>query len=494
MAPTRSTQARSTRWSLEVVRGRDVGRVFDLAGVEVVLGNALDAGAGLDLRDQEGGSPRRMAARQAVLESKGADLVIRDLDSPGGTFVNRQRLLSGQARRLQPGDEIQLGGVQLRVGDRQGPPARAEPPPPAPINHQVPAGRLPVPYAIDGNVSCKSWDDFLVVAAQRWRILGDELASGRLADYLRRIQRTDLLPRPDPARSLDEQLDQWLAQLPATQSSAPELDVHPVSLEVRTAPGSTTRHVLRIANVGFRLLRGSARVEPAGTTWVKLEDPFDGHPFDTVDGTELPVEVVVPEVMNGMQAAEIVVESNGGTRRIAVRVGLPDSTPEMPAPVAGMTGMPGSELFRHLVGKIASYPMPTRLLAGVLVAMALRGLVLASGWIPIGAGGASPLQPRLPALAAVCGILGLIAGVLKGRGEVEDRPSDRIAAGVASALFGVMAVAVVYAFVLTTERILGPWASSLWAVGPLWAAIGAAVAGITAWLYPHRGPSPEVSP
>ena len=44
MAPTQATQARSTRWSLEVVRGRDVGRVFDLAGGEVVLGNAARRG------------------------------------------------------------------------------------------------------------------------------------------------------------------------------------------------------------------------------------------------------------------------------------------------------------------------------------------------------------------------------------------------------------------------------------------------------------------
>jgi hypothetical protein len=494
MAPTQATQARSARWSLEVVRGRDVGRVFDLAGGEVVLGNALDGGAGLDLRDQEGGSPRRMAARQAVLEANGTDLVIRDLDSPGGTFVNRQRLLAGQARRLQPGDEIQLGGVQLRVADRQGPPAVAAQPAPAAGTHQVPAGRLPVPYAIDGTVSCKTWDDFLVVAAQRWRVLGDELASGRLADYLRRIQRTDLLPRPDPARSLDEQLDQWLARLPATQSSAPELDVHPACLDVRTAPGGATRHVLRIANVGFRLLRGVARVEPAGTSWLKLGAPYDGRPFDTVDGTELPVEVVVPEVMNGPLAAEIVVESNGGMRRIAVRIGPPEPTPSMPVAVAPMTGRPGSDLFRILGHKIAAYPIPTRILAGVLGALAFRTLVLASGWIPIGEAGASLLQPRMPALAAVCGALGLIAGVLRGGGGGEDRPSDRIAAGVASALFGVIAAAVVYAVVLTTERILGPWATSPWAVGPLWAAIGAAVAGITGWLYPHRGPSPEVSP
>ena len=43
------------------------------------------------------------------------ELTIRDLESPGGTFVNQQRLLSGQARRLQPGDVVQLGSVQLRV-------------------------------------------------------------------------------------------------------------------------------------------------------------------------------------------------------------------------------------------------------------------------------------------------------------------------------------------------------------------------------------------
>ncbi len=56
-----------------------------------------------------------MAARHAAITSAGQDLTIRDLESPGGTFVNRQRLLSGQSRRLQAGDVIQLGAVQLEV-------------------------------------------------------------------------------------------------------------------------------------------------------------------------------------------------------------------------------------------------------------------------------------------------------------------------------------------------------------------------------------------
>ena len=41
-----------------------------------------------------------MAARHAALSATNEELTIRDLESPGGTFVNQQRLLSGQARRL----------------------------------------------------------------------------------------------------------------------------------------------------------------------------------------------------------------------------------------------------------------------------------------------------------------------------------------------------------------------------------------------------------
>ena len=98
-----------------MVRGRDVGRVFNLRVAETILGNSLNGEPGLDLREQEGSSPRRMAARQAAIVVTGQELAIRDLDSPGGTFVNRQRLLAGQSRRLQAGDVIQVGSVQLRV-------------------------------------------------------------------------------------------------------------------------------------------------------------------------------------------------------------------------------------------------------------------------------------------------------------------------------------------------------------------------------------------
>ncbi|HEX8202785.1 MAG TPA: FHA domain-containing protein, partial [Isosphaeraceae bacterium] len=88
-------------WALEVVRGADAGRLYALNGGQIVLGNALGGAPGIDLSDQEGNSPRRMAARQAQLECSTTGVRLRDLDSPGGTFVNRQRVLSGQGRELQ---------------------------------------------------------------------------------------------------------------------------------------------------------------------------------------------------------------------------------------------------------------------------------------------------------------------------------------------------------------------------------------------------------
>ena len=144
------------RWVLEVVRGRDVGKRYVVGPGESLLGNALAGASGFDLADQEPSSPRRMAARQASLTATGDVLEIRDLESPGGTFVNRQRLLSGQARALQPGDLIQLGGVQLQVrreadagtGPRPQPaaPARATAPAPAPAKQRPGPARSRSPF------------------------------------------------------------------------------------------------------------------------------------------------------------------------------------------------------------------------------------------------------------------------------------------------------------------------------------------------------------
>ncbi len=215
------------RWIVEVVRGRDVGRRYQVGTGETPIGNAIAGVPGFDLSDQESNSTRRMAGRHACLTASGEALSIRDLESPGGTFVNRQRLLAGQVRPLQPGDLIQLGAVQLEVKRAvQLEPQAARPSKPQPVSQpqvQPRAATLSTPFTIKGGSLCKSWDDFLILAAQRWALVRDELTSGRLAEHLSRIGRTDLFLYPSPRR-------------PLTSSSTPGWrDFRPAGLATRSS-------------------------------------------------------------------------------------------------------------------------------------------------------------------------------------------------------------------------------------------------------------------
>lgn len=436
MPHPQKTGSQPASWSLEVVRGRDVGLVIGLQLAETILGNRLNGEQGLDLNEQEGNSPRRMAARQAAIVATGLELAIRDLDSPGGTFVNRQRLLAGQSRRLQAGDVIQLGSVQLRV---VGPgatsssvsPPRATPPPlpsVAPVKSaSLPAGssavtgRLPAPFIMAGGPACRNWDDFLVLAAQRWKDLRDELVSGRLDAYLRQIQRADLIPRRPGNQSPDDQLDQWLAQLPTTRSKDPELDVHPDNLNVRAmAGGGVIRQVLRITNVGYRLLRSTARIEPAGTTWIRLRPEHDSRPFDTIEQTDLPIEVVIPEMLDRPLDAAIVLDGNGGMRRVGVRIERPAEPPPLPAAVAGPAVSPLPMWGRSLAGSIARVSPAQRAVAGIVGAVGFRSFAMLAGLLP-GGRGASIVEVRLPGLAMAFAVLGIAVGGFLAQSERRSR-------------------------------------------------------------------------
>ena len=63
-SPARHTAKQTSRWLLEIVRGREVGRAYALDPGETVLGNALNGQRGLDLLEQEGSPTRRMAGKQ----------------------------------------------------------------------------------------------------------------------------------------------------------------------------------------------------------------------------------------------------------------------------------------------------------------------------------------------------------------------------------------------------------------------------------------------
>jgi hypothetical protein len=548
-SPARPAAKQTGRWLLEIVRGRDVGRTLPLASGETVVGNALNGQRGLDLGDQEGSSPRRMAARHAAFACSAQDLSIQDLESPGGTFVNQQRLLSGQPRKLSPGDVIQLGGVQLKVkldgaavspataavspastkapvasAPIAGPPARApQPVQPAPRAPELPAsvpdlpvpqrgqtatttperptavsgspvaqpvaavpgGRLPTPFTMANGAQCRTWDDFLILSAQSWTQVRDELVSGRLVEYLRRIGRPELIPHSAPDRSADDRLDDWLARAPAAQASAPELDVHPQALLVQAKMGGgVTRLSLRITNVGFRLLRSSVRVEPVDSPWVKLLAGADGQPFQTIDQTEIPVELELPETIEGVRRAVIVIESNGGTRRVEVRVERPQGPHFAPEAGGGVAGLEIPILARELRARLARISPLVRLAVCCGVGAGFRLLVALMNAAPFLGSGGRLAEPRITSVALFTVAAGVLGGLLLAKRRGESR--DLLAGGLAGGLLGLLASAPWFSMLQTAERMLGPWSTSVAAVCLLWGALGAMLAlGSTVFVSPQ---------
>lgn len=465
-----STDAAHDGWALEVVRGRDAGRTYALNGSEVILGNALKGASGIDLADQEGSSPRRMAARQASLEFSTAGLVLRDLDSPGGTFVNRQRVLSGQARPLSAGDLIQLGGVQLRVIRRA---------PPAPIQQKSPTRPTggPLAFTLRSGPVCRSWDDFLIIAAQRWGDLRDELTTGRLAAYLATIGRADLAPDPTLAGNPDERLDAWLGSLPTDRPSRAELEVFPLTIDVRTTGGGLTRRKLTITNTGHRLLRSTVRIEPAGTPWLAIAGPTGT--IVTVDASDLPIEIRPPDDLTGRLSASIVIASNGGTQRVAVTLGPPSERDVIPEG----TAVPTSRIDWGLRDRISRLSVARRLIGWSGLGLAGRLLIgLAARVAPAGSSAAWP-DLRGPALmfAALGALAGLVLAVR--RGERRDLPTGAFAGAFAGLLVSALAVAACRSVEPSLGVTLG---HSLIAAALLWAILGAALAGVSAWIVPYR--------
>jgi hypothetical protein len=461
-----ATTTTRTQWALEVVRGRDVGRRYPLAAGETTIGNAPGTNAHVDLADQEGASPRRMSGRQARLVATAESLAVRDLDSPGGTFVNRQRLLNGQDRALQSGDVIQVGGVQLKVGREA-----AEAPRPKPTEPS-PSGAL---YTFPGGASCRTWDDFLTLAAQRWALVRDELASGRLTEHLRRTGRADLVPKREPGQTPDEALDAWLGRLPTSRSSEPELDVHPSALVVRTsAAGGVVRQSLRITNVGYRMLRSTLHVESPTPGRIRLAPELDGKPLLTIDQSDVAVEIEVPEDAASASLGTIVVAGNGGTRRVDVRFERPTAA-EFPDQAAepAVAGVP-------LGSKLATMPLERRMWLFPLVLVGYRFLVGLSGRLPFFASEA----PGLAAPAAATGALGLLIGAALGsRGG---GPLDVAASGFAGFVAGLLASALGFAAIRTVEDVVGP-ASSGPTLLVVWGLLGAALAAASWVAFPRRG-------
>jgi hypothetical protein len=80
-----------------------------------------------------------VAAKHAMLERKGDEWFVRDMDSRGGTILDDHRLLPGVPEKWSPGQEIIIADYRLSLSDQ---PIVAPPPPPTPTTIVQPIAAL----------------------------------------------------------------------------------------------------------------------------------------------------------------------------------------------------------------------------------------------------------------------------------------------------------------------------------------------------------------
>jgi hypothetical protein len=79
------------------------------------IGRADEKPVDIDLDDQEPPDRVWSSRQHALVTFEQGKLVIEDLNSSNGTFVNRARIYPGQKRELAVNDVIQIGTVQMKL-------------------------------------------------------------------------------------------------------------------------------------------------------------------------------------------------------------------------------------------------------------------------------------------------------------------------------------------------------------------------------------------
>lgn len=96
----------------------DTDKQFSFSGFEVLEMGRVDPQTGdspsIDLTDI-GALEKGVSRRHAKIVYRDGTLHIVDNNSANGTYLNGQRLVSGQPRILRDGDDIRLGHMVMRV-------------------------------------------------------------------------------------------------------------------------------------------------------------------------------------------------------------------------------------------------------------------------------------------------------------------------------------------------------------------------------------------
>jgi hypothetical protein len=100
---------------LMVVRGERLNVTYPILDGKNYVGRGAERPVDIDLDGQEAVERTWTSRQHAVLTWDRGALVIEDLNSLNGTFINRTRIHPGQRQVLNPGDVVQIGTVQMRV-------------------------------------------------------------------------------------------------------------------------------------------------------------------------------------------------------------------------------------------------------------------------------------------------------------------------------------------------------------------------------------------
>jgi len=100
---------------LLVLRGQKINVEDPIYDGDNFIGRADEKPVDIDLEDQEPPDRIWSSRQHALIRCEEGILVIEDLHSSNGTFINRTRLYPGQKRVLNVNDVIQIGTVQMKV-------------------------------------------------------------------------------------------------------------------------------------------------------------------------------------------------------------------------------------------------------------------------------------------------------------------------------------------------------------------------------------------
>jgi hypothetical protein len=104
-----------TQPKLVVLRGLKLHVEFPLYEGHNFIGRADEQPVDIDLEDQEPPDRIWSSRQHAVITYEDGKLIIEDLNSSNGTFVNRTRVHPGQKRPLKVNDVLQIGTVQMKI-------------------------------------------------------------------------------------------------------------------------------------------------------------------------------------------------------------------------------------------------------------------------------------------------------------------------------------------------------------------------------------------